>query len=111
MLLCVLLVLLAPLEAWILFALTSLVGVVSYVHRTGWRRLTSPAYGDIALATFATASMAGPTEPGGLSQNSSECDNEQDVYQGEGLAARQLPGALGGFQDAGVRGPTSSVIN
>ena len=119
MLLCVLLVLLAPLEAWVLFAVTSVVGVASYVHRTGWRRATSPAYGDIALATFATASMAGPAEPGEhgsarLSQDSGECDHEQDAYQGEGEppTARQLPAALGGGagQDAGASGEGSSII-
>jgi len=115
MLLCVLLVLLAPLEAWVLFAVTSVVGVASYVHRTGWRRATSPAYGDIALATFATASMAGPAEPGEsrASQDSSECDHEQDAYQGEVPTARQLPGALGGGQDVvgGGEGSSSSIIN
>ena len=102
-----------------LFAVTSVVGVASYVHRTGWRRATSPAYGDIALATFATASMAGPAEPGEhgsarLSQDSGECDHEQDAYQGEGEppTARQLPAALGGGagQDAGASGEGSSII-
>eukprot|EP00964_Phaeocystis_antarctica_P008494 scaffold4586_cov66-Phaeocystis_antarctica.AAC.1 len=60
--------------------------------------------------------MAGPAEPGEhgsarLSQDSGECDHEQDAYQGEGEppTVRQLPAALGGGgmgggQDAGASG-------
>ena len=78
MLLCVLLIVLAPLEAWLLLGITSLVGLFSYSHRTGWRKMTSSAYGDIALVAFATASMSGAADTGGLSCNN-DCDQGDEL--------------------------------
>ena len=82
----------APLEAWVLFGATTVVGVASYLHRTGWRKVQAASgYSDISLTTLAVhvqpATMSAVAETGQhnntASLNSSDRDNNPEDDQGE----------------------------
>ena len=85
MLLCVLLIVLAPPEAWVLFGATTVVGVASYLHRTGWRKVQAASgYSDISLTTLAVhvqpATMSAVAEVGQHNNNTASLNSSD---QGE----------------------------